>query len=79
MATRDLSIELTRDVSPYPCLVYSYGWTCPVCTRQTAIVIGEDWQCVGCMIDRSGKPAIVIFGWQIARSPLGHITANRIS
>lgn len=78
MASRDLSIELSREVDPPAYLVFSFGWYCKKCMSHTALVMGEDWQCVHCLIDRSGKPAIILFGWQLSKSAWGQINANRI-
>jgi len=76
MADADLSIELNHD--PEVLLAYTELWVCSSCGRHTAVVIQDQWQCVFCMLQRSGKDHVIVSGWQLTKSAGNQINASRL-
>ena len=77
MATpKILSIELSH--TPPIHIFYDAEWACKICGHAIAMTTEQDWNCVMCMLQKSGKDTITIFGWQLSRSGIGQIYASRI-
>ena len=71
-----LTIELSR--SPKVVLLCDGDWTCQHCKEHTALMVENQWNCVFCMIHRSGKDNIIMFDWRLAKAASGQINASRI-
>ena len=77
MATaKILSIELNRE--PPVHLFYDAEYVCKQCGQSIAVVSGDDWACVMCVLKKAGKDSVTIFGWQLSKSGVGQIFASRI-
>jgi hypothetical protein len=61
-------VELCHQ-EPKAFLVRDEEWTCPECLDHYGLdVDGSERACVSCMIKRSGKERIMLFGWTVMRA-----------